>query len=60
MVYRDVGGNHFTLTMSKAEDLVNHNFGIAIVTMSDEVGVSTAMNMLSGVAYVSLIFPMLP
>ena len=55
MVYRDVGGNHFALTVSNAEGVVNHNFGIAVVTMPDVVSVSTAINMLSGVAYITLV-----
>ena len=55
MVYADLGGNHFALTVSNAEDVVNHNFGIAIVTMLDVVSVCTAINMLSGVAYVTLV-----
>ena len=53
MVYRDAGKNHFTLTKGDTEDLVTHHFGIAVVTMADEEGASTAINMLSGVAYVS-------
>ena len=58
MVYRDAGKNHFTLTKGNAEDPVTHHFGIAVVTMPDEEGASTAINMLSGVAYVSPSPPM--
>ena len=55
MVYRDVGRNRFALTVSNAEDVVSHNFGIAVVTMPDVVSVSTALNMFNGVAYVTLV-----
>lgn len=55
MVYRDAGKNHFTLTKSNAE---THNFGIAVVTMPNEKGVITAINILSGVSYVSTSSPM--
>ena len=41
--------------MSNAGDVVNHNFGIAVVTMPNVVSVSEAINMLSGVAYVTLV-----
>ena len=54
MMYRDVGGNHFALTISNAEDVVNHVFSIADIPMPDVVSVSTAINMLNGVAYVTL------
>ena len=50
-----MGGSHFALTVSIAEDVINHNFGIAVVTMPDVVSVSSAINMLSGVAYVTLV-----
>ena len=53
MVYRDAGKDYFTLTKGNAEDPVTHNFGIAVVTMPDGEGACTAINMLSGVAYVS-------
>ena len=55
MVYTDLGGIHFALTVSNAEDVVNHNFGIAVVTSPDVVSVCTAINMLSGVAYATLV-----
>ena len=58
MIYRDAGKSHFTLTKGNAEDPVTHNFGIAVVTLLDEEGASTAINMLSGVAYVAPSSPM--
>ena len=54
-MYSDMGGNYFALTVSNAEDVFNHNFGMAIVAVPDVFSVSTAINMLSGVAYVSLV-----
>ena len=54
-MYRDVRGDHFALTVSKAEDVVNHNFGMAVVTMADIVSVSAAIEILSGVSYVTLV-----
>ena len=55
LVYRDLGGNHFALTVNNSEGIVNHNFGIAVVTMPNVVNVSTAINILSGDAYVTLV-----
>ena len=46
MVYIYIRGNHFALTVSSAEDVVNHGFGVAVVTMPYIVSVSTAIDML--------------
>ena len=50
-----VGDYRSVLTVSKAEDVVNHNSGMAVVTMADIVSVSTAIDMLSGASYVTLV-----